>query len=345
MGLAVVRCPACRGASHVDAAALGLTVQCPRCDVAFVAVEEAEVVVPTRPSRNPTLTPPEPPRPRRRPLRYEPEPEQVDEPKPSEDYDPHRHPAGPLPASVLIGLALLPFAIPVLWLLGPVLIGEPPVLSVATAVALAVAASALCLAVIYTIDWTPGTRIKGVLMLVALAYFAAVSLYFIKKEMVDQVKKMTGTEEGLSWNVFNQRKEGDYQVKMPGRPDRIKDQHQQPIPSLNLICYKSLHQPPILGSYTFVVGSVKLPARATDPMPGTDAWFDRIIGEIVDHSGGQLHAEFDPQSNSGWPTGPRDRNPTPRRWQRQGFSSGSRVRHSRLRLLPVRTGAGNASGR
>src|SRR5262249_42094461 len=108
------------------------------------------------------------------------------------DHDPHREAQGPLPTSVLIGLALLPFLIPIMWLIGPAILGEEPVLSVAAPIALAVSTSILCLAIIYTIDWTPTTRVKGVLTLVALSYFTGASLYFLKKEMVEQVKKFFG---------------------------------------------------------------------------------------------------------------------------------------------------------
>ena len=53
-------------------------------------------------------------------------------------------------------------------------------------------ASVLCLAVVFTVDWTPATRLKGVLMLVGLAYFAGLSLYFLKEEMVDRAKQAFG---------------------------------------------------------------------------------------------------------------------------------------------------------
>src|SRR5262245_25162273 len=181
MSLVTVRCPACRRLSRVDAAALELTVACPRCGEAFVALEEAELVAPG--PRHPLVPPlprrvPEPPPVFDAPSRIS------REPAPDEDHDPHRHPPGALPVSVLIGLALLPFVIPILWAIAPAVFGQEPMLSWAVPVALAVSASVLCLAVIYTVDWTPATRVKGVLMIVVLAYFAALNLYFLKKQMV-----------------------------------------------------------------------------------------------------------------------------------------------------------------
>src|SRR5205814_613803 len=117
-----------------------------------------------------------------------------------------------LPASVLVGLALLPFLIPILWLVAPAVIGQEPVLSLASALALAVSASVLCLAVIYTVDWRPGTRIKGVLLLVVLSYVAGVTLYLLKKEWVDRVRKFFGVNPG--WTVFHPPA-GGYRALMP----------------------------------------------------------------------------------------------------------------------------------
>src|SRR5438105_9764316 len=241
MGLAVVRCPACRGLSRVEDAAVGLTVQCPLCPATFEAVEEPAPAIPARPPRNPDLPadPPRPPRPRRRrrpaPERYDREWESDAEPRPGEprpapeptadpEHDPHLVPPGPLPASVLIGLALLPLGIPILWLVGPALFGAAPILSVAVPVALAVAAAVLCVSVIYTIDWTPATRVKGVLILVGLAYFAGVSLYFLKKETVDRVSKLWA---GTGWVEVNR---GDCSVKMPHPPRPAADQVVQSVP-------------------------------------------------------------------------------------------------------------------
>ena len=92
--------------------------------------------------------------------------------------------------SVLVGLALLPFAIPLLWLVAPLITGQEAALSLAVPISLAVAASALCLGVVYTIDWTATTRIKGVLMLVGLAYLSSAGLYFLKKDMMDRVQDL-----------------------------------------------------------------------------------------------------------------------------------------------------------
>src|SRR5437868_13522703 len=143
----VVRCPECRGAAQVDPAALGELVLCPRCNGPFLAVQAATPVAPARPAHA------DPPPPRRREPRRRHRAEPVAPPTADRPAapDPNDRPLdGGLPASILIGLALLPFVIPLLWLVAPMLVGQPPALSLAAPAALAVTASVLSLAVIYT---------------------------------------------------------------------------------------------------------------------------------------------------------------------------------------------------
>ena len=232
-----------------------------------------EMKIPVRAPRNPTMEPPRPERvsrgdrsdgPRRRARN-------ASRSDCRADHDPHRHPAGPLPVSVLIGLALFPFAIPVLWLVGPALFGEPPVLSIATPIALAVSASILSLAVIYTIDWTPATRVKGVLMLVCVTYFAAMNLYFLKKEMVDKVTRMTGLDDRIDWKLHHIRK-GDYEIKMPGSPNAKKGEL---VPQFQFEYYESSYRPPLLGQYVFTAGAAKVTEdNGLGLKPGSDKWYD-----------------------------------------------------------------------
>jgi hypothetical protein len=300
MGLVVVRCPDCRGLSQAAEEAVGQSVGCPRCGTKFVAAEEAEVVAPPGGSRLPGAPPPPaPPRPRPVPFPLSPAP-----PEPIDEYDDagdegespaapdrdHEHDpdtAGGLPASVLIGLALLPFAIPILWAIAPAVLGQPPTLSLAVPVALAVSASVLCLAVIYTIDWTPPTRIKGVLLLVALAYLTAGGLYFLRKDMVDRVRKFFGGEP--EWAAFNAPKDkGGFQVKMPRNPREGRGE--QPVPGVPMACYRAGHTDALGKTFVFVAGSGRVVGNANGngPAPGSPPWFDALGTEIVTQTGGNL---------------------------------------------------------
>ena len=295
--LVVIRCPKCRAASRVDEADLGETVLCPRCADTFAAVEEAELVaaVPAAAHAGDELRtrdghpPPEslfdsPPRPAREP---EPRPPEADA---DAQFDPHAEPQAALPASVVVGLALLPFLIPILWLLAPIVLGVEPVLSLASALALAFSASVLCLAVIYTVDWRPGTRVKGVLLLIVLSYVTGVGLYFLKKEWVDRVRKFFGVNP--TWSVF-QVPQGGYQVLMP--PARREFPRNEPPPTTlaRLACHQATQKSAgVAGEDVFTVGSgeVRRPANANDPAPGTDAWFDKLTADVADRAGGTATA-------------------------------------------------------
>lgn len=284
--LVVVRCPGCRGAARVGREALGLLVGCPRCPEQFVAIEEAMPVpppAPPRPVERPRgpLAPPEanPSRGRAEPVAPPPEAGRSARrrrPPRAEAADPAHHepPAGGLPASVLIGLALLPFAIPLLWVIAPLAVGRPPVLSLAAPAALAIAASTLCLAVIYTVDWSPTTRIKGVVMLLGLAYFTGLSLYFLKKDMLDRVKNFFGPDR--EWKDFTPPDQS-YTVKMPVKTTGIPD---QPVPGFTLACHTASEKVPFVGVITYVVGSGK------DPRPNRadDEWFDEV-GRAMQNAG------------------------------------------------------------
>lgn len=183
-----------------------------------------------------------------------------------------------MPASVLVGLALLPFVVPLLWIIGPMVLHQPPMLSLATPIALAIAASALCLAVVYTIDWTPMTRVKGVLMIVGLSYFTGMSLYFLKKEMVDKAREIVGPER--NWKQF-QPPGSDYRVRMPANspPKEIN-----PLPAQNLKSHQRTHST-LTGPITFTVGMAPdpKPAKADDE----EEWFAAILKAIKDGGTGE----------------------------------------------------------
>jgi hypothetical protein len=225
MSLAVVVCPACRGASRVAADAIGHMVACPRCQAPFVAEEDIPIVHPiwrpTPRTSSASAVPVAPPRRRRRrPIEDEPEsaPQPNGEPNtevPDPEHDPHLRPVAGLPVSVLVGLALLPFGIPLFWRVAPILTGQEAALSMAVPMALAIAASALCLGVVYTIDWTATTRIKGVLMLVCLAYLSAAGLFFLKKDMMDRIRAWGGDPDRWQTVYVNDRGH-DFEFRVRG---------------------------------------------------------------------------------------------------------------------------------
>jgi hypothetical protein len=294
--LVVIRCPSCREASRVEESDLGQTVQCPQCADPFAAIEEAELI--TNAPRSlfprdiangtgaPTAGPATDPRLRRQRRRlFEPpaanDTPQADTPSapaadPNAPFDTLGEPHGSLPASVVVGLALLPFLIPIFWLITPALIGQEPVVSLGSALALAVSASVLCLAVIYTVDWRPGTRVKGVILLVILSYIAGVGLYLIKKDVVDRVRRFFGIE--LPWVEFHPP-QAAYKVKLPVQPQPVAD---RPMTLVVVSCHEANHANRF-GFSRYVVGSSMTNPRGPRGAPaiGVDAWFTAAEADIT----------------------------------------------------------------
>ncbi|QJW97853.1 hypothetical protein [Frigoriglobus tundricola] len=290
MSLAVVRCPECRGESRVTTEALGHMVGCPRCQSPFVAEEEIPVVQPVTRSAPPRPVTPVTPR------RARPDP-QPDLPRsaptaspaeapveiPDPEHDPHLPPVAGLPVSVLVGLALLPFGIPLLWRVAPFLTGRDAQLSLAVPVALAAAAAALCLGVVYTIDWTASTRIKGVLMLVGLAYLTAAGLFYLKKDMMDRVRALGGDPNEWNYVSLNDGKCG---VLMPGRaePDRLFQPLAGLVQMTEVRRARTATDDPEVPGYVYYVAV----SRANpDPIKPDNAWFARV-GAKLKNAGGKL---------------------------------------------------------
>jgi hypothetical protein len=181
-----------------------------------------------------------------------------------------------LPVSVLVGLALLPFGIPLLWIVMPMVTGQDAALSVAVPIALAVAASALCLGVVKTIDWTATTRIKGVLMLVGLAYLSAAGLYFLKKDLMDKVQGFFGPTNEWVWKTLDK----DSRIKMPSNAEKCEEQPLGPGvlgPNVKLVGLQATHDSDLRGgTYKYCALSGVLGAPVAKP----DEWFDKIGDEL-----------------------------------------------------------------
>jgi hypothetical protein len=307
MSLVVVRCPSCRGAARVSADAIGHMVGCPRCHTPFVAEEEIPVVPVARlgatkaPAARPAAAVPvAPPRRREAPPPEEPdsdvapaEPVAFEIPDP--EHDPHRPPIAGLPVSVLVGLALLPFGIPLLWLVAPLVTGQAAALSLAVPVSLATAAAALCLGVVYTIDWTATTRIKGVLMLVGLSYLSAAGLYFLKKDMMDRVQAW-GADPTNRWTkVSVNTKEHHFEFKLRGH---VWAGDAKPLlPSVTtegnkLASYKSETD----AEYRYSVAWGKTNDERFKP---DDAWFDRVRDQLAQNAPGAAIKELAPPGEPG----------------------------------------------
>jgi hypothetical protein len=234
----------------------------------FVAEEDIPVVPVARPAPRAAAGPVAP---RPRPAEaYEVEPAEPADEVPDPDHDPHSRPVAGLPVSVLVGFALVPFAIPLLWRVAPLVTGQEPALSLAVPVSLAVSASALCLGVVYTIDWTATTRVKGVLMLVALAYLSAAGLFFLKKDLMDRLRGWG--DPTRRWAVVS-LDNGRCRVKMPAAsaPDAGQPLGKVvPMQEGRQATYQPEHPGPLF-RYRVAVSAPGAPPGNPD-----DAWFDRV---------------------------------------------------------------------
>lgn len=198
-----VRCPYCDELSRVPAAAIGQYVSCPNCRRPFAAV--AEELPPDPPARRPvpTVYPAKKPVP-------------VVHPAPGwDEYDvsepaPHKG-----PRSVLYGLALLPFVIPLLWELGPVVAGKEAIFTRALPMAIAVSSAGLCLGVVLAADWSFATRVKAIVSIVFVMHFLAAFLYFLKPEWVEVLRRQVAKGRDQGWQTFTPP-DHKYTVRVPG---------------------------------------------------------------------------------------------------------------------------------
>lgn len=271
-----VRCPRCRNLSRVGAEALGQTVACPHCARPFTAAPE------------PVISPPQ----ARRSI-------QPPTPSPFVDDDiPTVHPthhaanaptASPSPG--LIGLVLVPFGIPLLWLMGPLLTGKSPVFSFAAPVALAIGLSGLGLGVAFAQGWRVGTRVRAVLALILVGYFTGGFLYFMKKEWAESIRKGIGPST-RNWFEFSEPREQAYKVKLPGRPIEVNDDRQMPGWALKVFRFAEgrRRQRDAL-DVTFEVAHGTPPNDVVEPKLSDEEWFAKAREAVTDGCEGTVDRE------------------------------------------------------
>ncbi len=171
-----VLCPKCQEFSQIPALARGQTVLCPFCNHSFRA-ESSTFEIPT----------------------VYPKPTKV-----TDDFDYRIHdqvdPTGP--KNVLFGLALLPFIIPLLWILGPTITGKEAIFTFTLPMAIAISSTGLCMGIVLAAEWTFATRVKGILAIVLVMHFCSGFLYFLKTEWVELIRKELGRANEDRWIRF-----------------------------------------------------------------------------------------------------------------------------------------------
>ncbi len=213
-----VRCPSCDELSRVPASAVGQYVSCPNCRRPFIAAVEE--------------LPPEPPSRRNVPTVYlaKKSPPLVHPAPGWDDYAPAAEEPLHGPKSVLFGLALLPFVIPLLWILGPLLTGKEAIFTFALPMAIAASSAGLCLGVVLAADWSFATRLKAILAIVFVMHFLAAFLYFLKPEWVEAFRNQIGKGPDQTWQKFTPP-DKRYTLRVPGE---MKDDDQPIVPGWDL---------------------------------------------------------------------------------------------------------------
>ena len=222
-----VRCPSCRELARIGAASLGKRVACPGCGTEFVASADPIAAPGPPPFDDIPIVPPT-----------------ADPFAPGHDLPP---PDGLTPT--LLGLALLPFGIPMLWVAGPLLTGKQPIFSFAAPVAVALGLCGLGVGVGLAHGWGHGTRVRAVIALALLGYFTGGFLYFLKKEWAEAVRRDLNPGP-VRWEDFRPQGSGCV-VKLPGRA--VKSDA-SPLPGWPLTAYR--YQPPGKQNNEWAVGYV-----------------------------------------------------------------------------------------
>ncbi len=274
-----VCCPRCGGLSRVGPDALGRTVECPRCRARFTAN-----AVPPPQQIRPDFVPVVMPVPRGRPR-------DVDADSPDADPTVRTGHAG------VVGLALVPLGIPLLWLIAPLVTNANPVFSFATPVALALGLVGLGLGVSAAAGWSPGTRVRVVLALVCVGYAAGGFLLFMKKEWAVAVRRHLPTTADRPWTKFP-KQGGPYSVEMPGTPVETTA---SPLTGWALTGFRLAPGENARNEFLHVVYEV---AHGPAPLPkafergDNPAWFALAKAALADTTGGRVTREEEFESKN-----------------------------------------------
>ena len=294
MNPVVLTCPHCNQRSKVAFDAIGFTVACPRCSQPFTA--DPEPSAPTRQvpvvARRSTI----PNVPVVRPS-FTQQSNELDEPAPlvHPDFDEHAEPQpAATPNGVVFALAMLPLAIPLLWLAATQLGARRPEFSFALPVAIGLGVSGVCWGLAVTHRWSIRQRIIGVLALVFLACLSGVLLFAVKKEWIEQTRELLGRGE-VAWVKYQPNPDDlkgndlSFEVRIPGQPTP----QESPVPGLPLkgAIYS---EPDRDWQDQFVIAHGRY-VEGGGGWVADEVWFGKVKEIIEKETGGKLISENDRQ--------------------------------------------------
>ena len=246
-----VRCPHCRGLSQVSAAAVGRTVACPNCGDTFRAA-------------------PLPPPPVARPL-ADPEPL-----VPDAGLD-----------GVLLGLALLPVGIPLLWLVARFALRAEPVFSAAAPLAVGLGVSGLAVGVGLVRRWGHPARVRAVLLLAVAGYLVGGGLFVVRKEWAAATRRLFGPAE-IKFRKLDVRNL-PYEAQVPDGKATPTDAG--PVDGWGLRTFTAAAGTPDDKRGVWAVRYTLADGVPPVGPGGDDAWFAAVREAVVTASGGEVTAE------------------------------------------------------
>lgn len=250
----VVRCPHCRALSQVGPAAVGRLVACPTCEHQFRAAPVPVVPVAAR----------------------------------LPDPDPLHAEADGL-TGVLLGLALAPLGVPLVWMAARPLLRADPVFSVVAPLAVGLGVAGLVVGVAVVSRWSHAARVRAALGLVAGGYLAGAVLFVVPRDVPAAARKLFGPTR-IQWKEF--RRVGErlpYQVQLPNGTATEAD---APVDGWKLRTFTAAAGQPDdkrgVWAVRFTLADGVPPG---DARAGDDAWFAAVRDAVVEASGGELTAE------------------------------------------------------
>ena len=256
-----VRCPSCRGVAAVDVLVLGSPVACPFCDLVFDALPEVSVrqqveapIVPVARKRTVDISSPD-----------ESQPDITD-----------TAPSDSVP--FLIGLALLPLALPIVWVILISTGAWEPLFTAGVPIAIGIGATGLGIGVALTRDWSVNRKMKSILAITLLACSSGGALFLLKKEWGEAVRKRFGADE-FNWHVHDA---WPFRVKVP--PHFKKSNDPSPLlPNWQLQSVRyTLPKDAAADIYRIAHGAQPAAMGALD----TDPWFEEAVKQMTSEDTG-----------------------------------------------------------
>jgi hypothetical protein len=189
--------------------------------------------------------------------------------------------------AMLVGLALLPVGIPLLWLIARSALQTEPVFSAALPLAVGLGVSGLAVGVGLVRRWSHPARVRAVLVMTVVGYLTAAGLFAVRKEWAAAARKLFGPAQ-IDFKEWTQPGL-PYKAQVPGQ--RASPATDGPVGGWELRTYTATAGQPDdrrgvwAVRYTLADGKPPIDAKADDD------WFAAVREAVVTASGGEVTRE------------------------------------------------------